>query len=103
MPESIAILPLNLLIDAENPRLPQPNTGQRDAMAKLEKIKVGKILVVSRDIVEAGLNPADLPIVMRLKGDGNRYVVLKAIAVSHHSRPGQPRRVGGSRRSRCAS
>ncbi len=36
-----------------------------------------KILVLARDIVEAGLNPADLPIVMRLKGDGNRYVVLE--------------------------
>ena len=72
-----AIAPSNLLVDAENPRLPQPNEGQREAMRSLAKLMPRKILALAKDIVKNGLNPADLPIVMSIQDSGNRYVVLE--------------------------
>jgi hypothetical protein len=65
----------DLLIDVENPRLPQPNVGQREAQRELARDQQRKLLVLAEDIVEYGLNLADLPIVMPF--DERRYVVLE--------------------------
>lgn len=73
------ILPIpvsDLLIDAENPRLKQPNVGQRDAQRELAGHLQGKLLKHAQDIVEYGLNPSELPIVMPNKGD-SRFIVLE--------------------------
>lgn len=72
-----SIAPSNLLVDAENPRLSKPNEGQREAMRALAKLMSRKILALAKDIVEKGLNPADLPIVMPANDRENRYVVLE--------------------------
>jgi hypothetical protein len=72
-----SITPSNLLVDAENPRLLQPNEGQREAMRALAKVMPRKILSLAKDIVANGLNPADLPIVMPANDSENRYVVLE--------------------------
>ena len=72
-----SIPPSNLLVDAANPRLSQPNEGQREAMRALAKLMPRKIVALARDIVENGLNPADLPIVMAANDSEKRYVVLE--------------------------
>ena len=72
-----SIPPSSLLVDAENPRLPKPNEGQREAMRAIANLLPRKILVLAKDIVENGLNPADLPIVTPANDSENRYVVLE--------------------------
>lgn len=77
MPETTPISLADLLIDAENPRLPQPNVGQREALRAIAKDQGKKLQVLARDILQHGLNPADLPIVMPLRDDLNRYVIVE--------------------------
>lgn len=77
MAEIISISPSNLLIDVVNPRLPQPNTGQREAQRALAEHLQRKILALAKHIVAHGLNPADLPIVMPTNDDLKRYLVLE--------------------------
>jgi hypothetical protein len=69
MAETISIPPSNLLIDTENPRLPQPNTGQREAQRTLSQHLQRKTLALAKHIVVYGMNPADLPIVMATNDD----------------------------------
>lgn len=75
MPDTLQIPVSDLLIDQENPRLPQPNVGQREAQRELVRLQQTKFLRLAEDIVRYGLNPADLPMVMRF--DSRRYVVLE--------------------------
>jgi hypothetical protein len=77
MPE-IALLSLpDLLIDTENPRLPQPNVGQREALRAFASHEPGKLIALAKDIVGYGLNPTELSIVMPFNDDLRRYVVLE--------------------------
>ena len=46
-------------------------------MRALAKLMPRKIVALARDIVENGLNPADLPIVMAANDSEKRYVVLE--------------------------
>ncbi len=66
-----------LLIDAQNPRLPQPNVGQREALRAIATNQGRKLQVLAKDIVRNGLNPADLPIVTPFQDDLNRFLVLE--------------------------
>lgn len=75
MADIIAVAPANLLIDANNPRLPQPNAGQRDAQRALAQDQQKKILALARDIVANGLNPAELSII--IEASAGRYFVLE--------------------------
>jgi hypothetical protein len=77
MAEVISTTLPDLLIDVENPRLPQPNVGQRDAQRAIAAHQDRKLVALATDIIEYGLNPADLPIVMPLNDDLKRYVVLE--------------------------
>ena len=77
MAETISTSPANLLIDVENPRLPQPNVGQRDAQRAIAHDQERKLVALAKDIVQNGLNPAELPIIMPLNDDLKRYVVLE--------------------------
>ncbi len=77
MAETISTSPANLLIDVENPRLPQPNVGQRDAQRAIAHDQERKLVALAKDIVQNGLNPSELPIVMPLNDDLKRYVVLE--------------------------
>lgn len=77
MAETISLSPAMLLIDPENPRLPQPNTGQREAQRALSQHLQRKILALAKHIVAHGMNPADLTIVMPTNDDLKRYVVLE--------------------------
>lgn len=77
MAETVPVRIADLLIDAENPRLSLPNLGQREAQLELARDQQTKLLRLARDILQYGLNPADLPIIMPLKDDLERYVVLE--------------------------
>jgi ParB-like chromosome segregation protein Spo0J len=77
MPELLEIPLSDLLIDAQNPRLVQPNVSQREALRSLAQMQGPKLIVLAKDIVEYGLNPAELSIVMPLLDMRNRYVVLE--------------------------
>jgi hypothetical protein len=69
--------PADLLINPANPRLPTPNLGQREALRELAKHLGRQLLALSADIVNHGLNPSDLPIVMPTGDDTKRYLVLE--------------------------
>jgi hypothetical protein len=77
MAETISTTPANLLVDVENPRLPQPNVGQREAQRAIARDQERKLVVLAKDIVRYGLNPAEVPIVMPLNDDLKRYVMLE--------------------------
>jgi hypothetical protein len=77
MPDVKPISPADLLIDAENPRLTQPNTGQREALRALAQLLGRKLLNLAKHIVENGMNPAELMIVMPAGDDTQRYRVLE--------------------------
>jgi hypothetical protein len=77
MPEITSLSVPDLLIDTENPRLPQPNVSQRDALRALAEHQKGKLVALAKDIVRYGMNPTELSIVMPLNDDLHRYVVLE--------------------------
>lgn len=77
MAETIPIKPADLLIDEENPRISEPNAGQNKAHQAIGRHQQRKLQVLAADILRFGLNPSDLPIVMSLEGDTQRYVVLE--------------------------
>ncbi len=78
MPDTMQILLSDLLIDAENPRLPNPSQGQREVLRALAEDQGKKLQSLAEDILEVGgLDPTSLPIVMPLHDDPNRYVVLE--------------------------
>jgi hypothetical protein len=75
MPDTFPISVADLMIDEANPRLGQPNVGQREAQRELARLQQTKILKLAEDIIRYGVNPSDLPIVMPF--DQRRYVVLE--------------------------
>ena len=77
MPDTVLVPPANLLFDEENPRLPEPITGQRDMLRTVAKDQDQKLLALARDIVTHGVNPAELPIVMASPTEPGRFVVLE--------------------------
>lgn len=76
-----------LLVDEENPRLPDGIRNQRDAAQVLAEYQGPRLIALAKHIAEHGLNPAQRFIVMRESGsrdyvvlDGNRRLVaLKAV------------------------
>ena len=77
MPDTVPIKPADLLIDEENPRISEPNAGQHKAHQALAQHQQRKLQMLARDIVQHGMNPSELPIVMALKDDLNRFIVIE--------------------------
>jgi hypothetical protein len=77
VPEPKSVAPADLLIDPENPRLVRPNVGQRDALREIANQQGAKLLALAEDVLNNGLNPSELPIIMPLHDDRKRYVVLE--------------------------
>lgn len=77
MAEAKVVSPADLLFDPENPRLSQPNIGQREAWRALATLLDRKLLKLAEDIVGFGLSPSDLPILMPSGDDTSRYIVLE--------------------------
>lgn len=65
-----------LLLDPENPRLPEIQDSQRETIAALAQVQGTQIVGLAKHIVEYGLNPAELPIVMPTGDDPRNYYVL---------------------------
>jgi hypothetical protein len=76
MAERVEIPTLDLRIDEENPRLPQPNLGQREAFRSNAGVQGRKLLALAKHIREHGLDLGDLPIVMAFPKEKDKYVVL---------------------------
>lgn len=74
----IKLIPLvDILIDVENPRLPQPSVGQREAIRGIAVEQGPKLLAMARHIVQNGLNPTEHLYAMPLKPGEQRFVVLE--------------------------
>jgi hypothetical protein len=77
MPEAIPVRPSDLQLDEQNPRLAQPNAGQREshiAMVQTEDLQ-RKLLSLAKSVVAYGMNPTELPIVMPRSDDPTRYII----------------------------
>ena len=70
------VLISKLLVDQENPRLPEPHDTQRDAIRELAALQGKKLIVLAEHIVEHGINLADLPIILKSEVHSDRYIVL---------------------------
>ncbi|MBX3052314.1 MAG: hypothetical protein KF753_12600 [Caldilineaceae bacterium] len=66
----------NLLLDSQNPRLPEEKPIQRDAIRAMAEGQKDKLVALAQHFVENGPNPANLPIVTPAKGDEGMFVVL---------------------------
>jgi hypothetical protein len=77
MSETNYISPVDLLVDEQNPRISQPNSGQHKALQSIAQLLKRKLQMLAKDVVQHGLNPSDLMIVMPLGDDTKRYVVLE--------------------------
>jgi hypothetical protein len=77
MSEMVPIPAADLRIDELNPRISSPNVGQVKALHALAKHLGTKLRVLAADIVQYGIDPSTLPIVMPLSGAEGKYVVLE--------------------------
>lgn len=64
-----------LLVDIENPRLPNPPSNQREAIRDMVAIQPEKIMALALHLVENGPNPASIPIVMPSSHNEMYYVL----------------------------
>ena len=77
MAHKLPIQLADLLIDAENPRLKQPNVGQREALRSLAEHQGAKLVKLAESILERGLDLSNDPFVMPANDGTDRYVVLE--------------------------
>ena len=66
----------NLYLDLQNPRY-EEQQSQNEALNTIAGEQKGKLIVLLKDILENGLNPSDIPIVMPDPTRGSGYVVLE--------------------------
>lgn len=76
MSKRLTISLSNLYLDLQNPRYEQQQS-QNEALNTIAGEQKGKLLVLLKDILENGLNPSDIPIVMPDPTRGSGYVVLE--------------------------
>jgi hypothetical protein len=77
MTEIVNIAVSNLLLDEENARLPEPQPSQQATQLALAKLLQTKVVNLASHIVDHGLNPAELPIVVATGDKKTRYKVLE--------------------------
>lgn len=67
--------PAQIILDPENPRLPDGTSSDKEAINRLIDDDYKQLLALARDLVEQGeANPSELPIVIK---DGGKYLVLE--------------------------
>lgn len=71
------IPPSDLILDANNPRLGTPNSGQRDTLRAMAKLQGDKLVALASDIAINHLDPSTLPICLEPQKDQTKYVVLE--------------------------
>jgi hypothetical protein len=70
-----SLRPSEILLDPQNPRLPDGTSNDKEAINRLLTEGYVQLLALARDLMERGeANPAELPIVLK---DGTKYVVLE--------------------------
>lgn len=70
-----SIRPSQVLLDPENPRLPDGTANDKEAINRLLAEGYSQLLALGRDLVDRGeANPTELPIVMK---DGTKFLVLE--------------------------
>ena len=74
MRDPMPIPVVDLFLDEENPRLATPNQGQRETIRAMAAFQGNRLQALAADIVEFGLDPSELFIVMEL--ENKRFVVL---------------------------
>lgn len=74
--EIIEIPISQILLDAENPRHDVVN-NQREAIIAMLDNQKDKLVRLAKDIVESGVNPAELPIVIPHDTEKDKYVVVE--------------------------
>lgn len=72
--ESISVS--KLLLDNQNPRLPNVQENQRDGIREMAKTIEEKIIALAEHLVDYGPNPASLPIVMPSTSEPGMFDVL---------------------------
>jgi hypothetical protein len=77
MPQLDPIPVASLLIDTENPRFLDSIAGQREALRESAEHQQGKLLALAEDVVNYGLSPIEITMVMRKSGKEARYIVLE--------------------------
>lgn len=77
MPQLDPIPVASLVIDTENPRFLDSNAGQREALRELAQYRSGKVVGLADDVVQHGLSPIEITMVMRSPRQHDRYIVLE--------------------------
>ncbi|HET6386468.1 MAG TPA: hypothetical protein VFJ58_24000 [Armatimonadota bacterium] len=75
--EIVSVPIANLLLYGGNARLRDEQTTQQAALLALAEQQGNKLLSLARDIVDHGIDPSALPIVIPSTGPRNQYVVLE--------------------------
>lgn len=65
-----------LLVDIQNPRLPETQSSQEDAIRLMIKAQGSKVLILAQHLANNGTNPASLPIVIPDPENKKMYYVL---------------------------
>lgn len=66
----------NLYLDIKNPRY-EEQKSQNEALNTIAKEQGQKLLVLLKDVIDHGLNPTDIPIVMPVQSKENGFIVLE--------------------------
>ncbi len=75
---SVRRIPITqLMIDTHNPRLSAVGSNQLETIRTITQTQFEKIVTLAKHIIEHGLNPAHLSIVMPAPQGGTSYVVLE--------------------------
>jgi hypothetical protein len=70
-------IPVNqLLVDTQNPRLPEMQTSQDDAIRLMIKAQGSKVFALAQHLANNGTNPSSLPIVIPTLENEKMYYVL---------------------------
>lgn len=77
MMTSREISPTSLLLDLENPRLPELPTSQVVALEAMLRLDAEKVVTLAGDISVSGLDPSARIVVMPEKPGGRRFIVLE--------------------------
>lgn len=76
MPQRQSLRLSNLQLDLLNPRY-EEQKSQNEAINTIAREQKEKLIVLLKDIIENGLNPSDIPIVMPDSLKDNSYIVLE--------------------------
>lgn len=65
-----------ILLDLKNPRH-DVVVGQREAIIQMAKVQKDKLYRLAKDIIENGLNPTDIPLVIPYEKDKSKFIVVE--------------------------